>query len=95
MTCNKIEQLTREAINESFKDELESGKMIFKSVNIEQPENEHFISDFDLVTRSVVIQCGARYERLDKVWQFVHGDETGFHRYISSAIGRIYEEPRV
>lgn len=94
MTCNKIEQLTRAAINASHKDEIESGKMLFKAVNVEQPENEHFIADFDLATRSVVVQRGARYERLDKVWQLVHGDEAAFQRYIADAIRRISEEQR-
>ena len=94
MTCNKIEQLTRAAINASHKDEIESGKMLFKTVNVEHPENEHFIADFDLATRSVVVQRGARYERLDKVWQLVHGDEDAFRRYISDGIKRISEEPQ-
>ncbi len=94
MTCNKIEQLTRAAISASYKDEIESGKMIFKAVNVEQPENEHFIADFDLTTRSVVVQRGAKYERLDKVWQLVHGDEAAFRGYIADAIRRISGEQR-
>ena len=94
MTCNKIEQLTRAAISASYKDEIESGKMIFKAVNVEQPENEHFIADFDLATRSVVVQSGAKYERLDKVWQLVHGDEAAFSGYIADAIRRISGEQR-
>ena len=94
MTCNKIEQLTRAAISASYKDEIEAGKMLFKAVNVEQPENEHFIADFDLATRSVVVQRGTRYERLDKVWQLVHGDEDAFRLYISNGIKRISEEPQ-
>ncbi len=46
-------------------------------MNIEQPANEHFVQDYSLVTRSVVLvrmKDGTQEEwkRLDKVWNLVH-----------------------
>ena len=37
-TCTAVERLTRETLNESFKDEVSSGKIVFHGVNYDQPE---------------------------------------------------------
>jgi len=87
MTCNKIEGRTLEVIQTTFAKELDSGRLVFKSVNIEAPENEHFVKDFALATRTVVIARGASFERFDGVWQYVHEDAK-FADYITSGISK-------
>lgn len=88
MTCNKIEAMTRAAVKAEFKDEVAAGKIALKSVNLDEAGNEHFVQDFQLSTRSVVVQHGAKFERLDKVWQLVHGDEAQFQDYIVDGVRR-------
>ncbi|MDD5084441.1 MAG: nitrophenyl compound nitroreductase subunit ArsF family protein [Candidatus Omnitrophica bacterium] len=87
-TCHKLEQYTKEAIESSYKDELSSGKLVFKVVNAEEKENEHYMKDYGLYTRSVVLSLvkdgkEIRYKNLDKIWDYV-GDKQKFFDYIKS-----------
>jgi len=85
-TCRKIEAFTREAIDTGFADDVKNGRVELKVVNVEEPGNEHFVQDYQLANRSVVV---ARYEggnqkdwkRLDEVWQLV-GDKDAFIRFV-------------
>ena len=54
-TCKRIEQLTREAVREFFEDEIGTGKVKLKIVNVEEKGNRHFAKSYQLFTRSVVI----------------------------------------
>jgi hypothetical protein len=85
-TCLKIEALTAEAANTGFAGDIRNGRVELKSVNVEEQGNEHYIQDYELASRSVVV---ARYEgespkawkRLDAVWT-LHGDRDGFFRLV-------------
>jgi len=57
-------------------------------VNVEEPANRHFIQDFQLYTRSVVVvdaKNPKRYKILDRVWQLVR-DKAAFQRYVEQEI---------
>jgi hypothetical protein len=87
-TCKKIEALSREAIETGFPGELKSGRLEFQAVNIDLPENEHFVRDFRLTNRSLVIVkvSGGRaekWENLMRVWEYV-GDKVQFIGYVQS-----------
>ena len=85
-SCKLIESFTVEAIESGFADDIKSGRVELKIVNVEEPANEHYIQDFELASRSVVV---ARYEggqqkdwkRLDEVWQLVR-DRDAFIRFV-------------
>ena len=62
-------------------------------VNLESKGNDHYIDDFQLITRSVVlaVEQGGKvieYRRLDGVWQ-LFTDEQKFTNYIYREIGLI------
>ena len=72
-TCKKLEQYSKEAIESNFKDALASGKLAFKVVNIENKGNEHFVNDYQLYTKSLVLSFTKegeeiRSKNLDKIW---------------------------
>ena len=79
-TCRKIEFLTTEAIETGFVEEIKNGSVELKTINVEEPYNKHYIQDYQLASRSVVV---ARYEgknqkdwkRLDAVWQLTEDKE--------------------
>ena len=86
MKCRAIEAYTKEAIEGSFAKELKNGSLELRVVNIENPGNEHFVQDFQLVTRSVVLvemqgdeQKG--WKNLKQVWDLV-GNKGAFLKYI-------------
>ncbi|HSN56151.1 MAG TPA: nitrophenyl compound nitroreductase subunit ArsF family protein [Candidatus Sulfomarinibacteraceae bacterium] len=75
-TCRTIEAYAHDAIHAGFAGELDDGALSWRVVNVDEPENKHFVQDFQLVTRSVVLaelRDGkvVRFTNLDKVWQLV------------------------
>lgn len=78
VSCNRIEELTLKAI--------EGRGVTFKSVNLDLPENEHYVKDFSLESRIVVIQHQGKIKKMDEVWDRIRGDESEFIRYIQEAL---------
>ena len=89
-TCNKIETYTKEAINTGFAGELADGLLEIRIINIDKSENEHFIKDFQLTNRSVVLvgneeDKAKKWKNLDRIWLLVRKKEA-FQSYISEEI---------
>ena len=94
--CLRIEQYSKEAIEQNFKDELSSGKLVFKVINIETKGNEHFVQDYQLYTKSLVISLvkdgkEVKFDNLTKVWEFLWNRQ-GFHNYVKEEITRYLKE---
>ncbi|MFA5357247.1 MAG: nitrophenyl compound nitroreductase subunit ArsF family protein [Candidatus Omnitrophota bacterium] len=89
-TCHKIEQYSKEAIENNFKDALASGKLEFKAVNVEEKGNERFVNDYQLYTKSLVISLRdkgreVKSKNLTKVWEYV-GNKKRFFDYVTTEI---------
>jgi hypothetical protein len=94
-TCLRIEMYAREALGTGFAEEIGSGRIEFLPVNIELPENEHFIDDFRLSARTVVLERiigGERkdYVNLTRVWELV-GDKEAYFSYIQEETGKFLD----
>ena len=82
-TCYKIENYTESAMSENFKN---NKNIVFKSVNIDDAQNQHFITDYNLYTKSVVlVDKKGNSKNLDKIWTLT-GDEFAFKNYIVSEV---------
>jgi hypothetical protein len=95
-TCRTIEQYSKEAIEKYFANELKSGKLEFRPVNIEEPANQHFIQDYQLVTRSLVLSLVSdgketKWKNLPDVWKLVH-DQDKFFQYLKDEAGQFLKE---
>lgn len=88
-TCNRIEELSRSVVQEKYGAQMAAGDLVFESVNIDESQHEHFVNDFQLTMRTVVVAKGDRYERLDKVWQLVR-DEAAFRDYVTRKVGEFF-----
>ena len=89
-SCHFIEETTRKAIDESFAKEIQSGRMVFKMVNVEEPDNEHFTNEYKLYTKSVVLSDlkdgkETSWKNLEDVWKMI-GKEEPFKAYIIKEI---------
>jgi hypothetical protein len=89
-TCKKLEAYSRAAIEKAFAAELADGRLVFRTVNTDREENAHFVTDFSLVTRSLVLTDEAggkvvRWTNLDKIWQLVR-DEPAFSAYVVDGV---------
>ncbi len=54
-TCMAIEKNTREVINSLFADELRSGKVVFKTVDISTPEGEKIADKYEVTWSSLFV----------------------------------------
>ena len=91
-TCLTIELYALEAIETGFPEALKAGRIEFLTVNLDIAENEHFIDDFQLAARTVVLQRiidGERkdYLNLHRVWELV-GDKEAYVAYIQEEAGK-------
>jgi len=89
-TCRTIEAYTREAVETRFAPMIQSGSVEWRSLNVELAENEHFVKDFELVSRTVVVAevkggRPARWKKLDQIWDLV-GDKPAFLDYIRDEV---------
>lgn len=89
-SCEKIETLAQAAVEERFADEVAAGRMMWKPLNIDEPQNQHFEDDYKLETQSVVLSelregKEVRWKNLDKVWDLLD-DDAGFAQYVAEEI---------
>ena len=87
-TCKTIEAYAHETVASRFAADLEARRLEWQAVNVDEPANRHFIRDFQLYTRSVVIvdaKDPKRFKVLDRVWQLVR-DKPAFQRYVEQEI---------
>jgi hypothetical protein len=95
-SCLKIEQYSREAIEKYFANELKSGKLVFKVINVEEKGNEHFVNDYQLYTKSLVLSLvkdgkEIKSENLAKVWEYL-GNRDKFYEYVKSNVDLYLKE---
>jgi len=95
-TCRTIEQYSHDAIQMYFAKELGNGGLEFRPVNIEEPENKHFIQDYQLVTRSLVLSLMSdgketKWKNLADVWKLVR-DKDKFFQYVKDEVEKFLKE---
>jgi len=88
--CHNIEQYTKEAVEQYFKKELDSGKIVLKIINVETKGNEHFMEDYRLYTKSVVLSLvknnkEVKSDNLVKVWEYL-SNKDAFCQYVKREI---------
>ena len=86
-TCKKLEAYTSESILTSFTNELSTGALKWETVNTDEKENEHFVTDFELTSRSVVLVKWVdgkqtEWKNLERIWDLV-GEKGTFQKYIT------------
>ena len=95
-TCLKLESYAREALETHFADELAEGLIIWKPTNVDQSENTHFVKDYGLVTKSVILSRIRDGEEVDSknlelIWDLVK-DKTLYTEYIRDQIQQFLEQ---
>lgn len=76
-TCQKIEKHSKDLIHGRFADQLASQHLVFKSVDYDEPENRHFLTDYKLPCPSLVLVREERgkpreWKLLGQTWDYVH-----------------------
>ncbi len=89
-SCTQLEKQTYLAIAEGFEQELSDGRVKFASLNVDQEENRHFVKDYKLYTKSVIVSDAAqgkevRWKNLQKVWELLR-DDVAFTDYVQEEV---------
>jgi hypothetical protein len=90
-TCRAIEAYAKEAVEGKYGEQLESGQLKWKVVNIDEPKNEHFAEEFGLVSSSLVVvevdgDQVTRHQVLQEAWTLVR-DKPRFIEYVQRSVG--------
>ena len=89
-TCRTIESYSREVIERKFAADMANGRLQYRVVNVQLPENKHFIKDYQLFTKSLVLVRfdkgrQAEYRILNDTWELV-GDKAAMQGYVEREV---------
>ena len=95
-TCNNIERMTEQLLEDKYLQEMVDDKIEFAKVNFQ--ENQALAKKFDVLASCVVIakiEAGkiVAHKRLDKVWTLYRKPDE-FNAYISKAIQTYMQEKK-
>jgi len=91
-----MEKFTRDAIETNFKDALASGNLEFKAVNVEERGNEHFVDDYKLYTKSLILSLvkdgkEVKSKNLDKIWELARNKQK-FMDYVTGELSEFMKD---
>lgn len=89
-TCSQLETYALETIERDFAPELASGELQWRVINVDEPQNEHYVTEYGLYSKAVVvsrIENGQemRWENLEDIWELVY-DKPAYQEYIRSNV---------
>ena len=95
-TCKTIEQYTKEAIEKSFGEQLKTHKLCLQIINTDEKGNEHFMQDYQLYTKAVVLCVvmdgkEVKFANLTRIWELTQNKEA-FEKYITAEVGKYLKE---
>ena len=95
-TCMNMEKYSREAIDSNFKDALASGNLEFKVVNIDERGNEHFVNDYKLYTKTLILSMikngkEVKSKNLDKIWALTRNKQK-FIEYVAGEVNAFMKD---
>jgi hypothetical protein len=95
-SCTTIEAYTREAVAKHFTQPYKGWRVEFRGVNIEDKANEHFVQNYWLNSKAVVVQKfegdkPLKWGLLKSVWQLL-GDKEKFMDYVALETRKVIDE---
>lgn len=96
--CVTLEKMMHKALDSLFTDEIASGIVNVKIINVEEDENKKLISKYDVVSNGIMIDLvkdgnSISLKHLVKVWQLKH-DALLFNDYVKTQIENALKEVR-
>jgi hypothetical protein len=94
-SCMLLEKYTGDAMVKWFPDEISAGLVEWKPVDLEKSGNEHFVKDFNLYSKAVIVADTrdgriVKWKNLDKVWTLLN-DRDAFHQYVRAEVAAYLE----
>jgi len=91
-TCKKLEAYSHEALEDGFAKQLADSSIIWRVVNFEEKDNEHYGAHYQLYSQSLIlsqVHNGKEipWENLDKIWELV-GHKDKYLSYVQNELNR-------
>lgn len=88
-TCKKLEAYAGEAFSAGFAEELADSALVWQPINYDKKENKHFIKDYKLYTKALIlsrVRDGQEVDWVDlkNIWQLV-GNKEKYIEYVQAA----------
>ena len=95
-TCKKIEKYSKEVVENNFQKELKEKKVVYRTLNMVEPENKHYIDDYKLVTKSIILSIidngkETKWKNLPDIWKTIRKKEK-FDEYVLKEIREYMKE---
>jgi hypothetical protein len=95
-SCLKIEDLTDGTMTTRFAGPIADKRVVWRTLNLDEPENNHFVKDYGLYTKAVVVSefrdgREVRWKNLDQIWQLL-GDPPAFQGYVEREVQAFLEK---
>lgn len=96
ITCINMEKYSKEAIETNLKGAISSGNLEFRTVNVEEKGNEHFVNDYQLYTKSLILSFvkdgkEIKSKNLDKIWQLARNKDK-FIEYVTTEVNEFMKD---
>jgi hypothetical protein len=93
VSCNTIERLVQETLDEQFAEAVTQKRIVLQEVNFQQ--DTAFAKQYQIVANCVVLRQikqgqETQHQRLDKVWE-LYEDPSAFKAYLGDAIRSYFE----
>lgn len=78
-SCHYIENMTVETLLTQFSKAMQDSTIIFRTINIDLPENNHYVDDYKLEFKSIIIEkieadSVISWNKLDTLWNCIDKD---------------------
>lgn len=95
-SCTLLEEITRDAVEIGFAQQLANGTITMKAINVDEKDNEHFVNDYGLSVQSVVLSQVVngkekRWKNLDRIWTLLE-DQGQLWEYFQKEIQSFLKE---
>jgi len=92
-SCLKIERYSFEAIQGKFSQQIKEGKIEWKVVNVDEGPNAHYIQEYKIFTKSLVLSQlkdgkQVHWINCEKIWDLL-GDQGQFMAYVQGEVDGI------
>jgi hypothetical protein len=89
-SCKIIEAFGKKTLESRFADELKSGRIVWRDIDLDEPENRHFVQDYQILSISLVISDmhgkeQKQWKNLEQVWDLLN-NENAFIDYVQKEI---------
>jgi len=89
-TCYNFEKYTTEVLESEFADSLGNSAIELKVINIDTPSNTHYVSDYKLYSKSIIISKlingkETKWKNAEKIWDYAN-KQIEFKKYLKDSL---------